>query len=85
MKIIISLPNEGEYDVEDTTPLLKNFNVEKLIGDTYFCENDGGYFSIKKDQYDKLDIEKCYCGNPVDNSNSDCVHFQLCRDHSKDA
>lgn len=52
MKIRISFPNEGEYDLEHTTPLLINFNVEKIVGDTYFCESDGGYFSIKKDQYD---------------------------------
>jgi len=29
--------------------------------------------------------KKCYCGNPVDESNSDCVEFNLCRDHKMDA
>jgi hypothetical protein len=28
--------------------------------------------------------KKCYCGNPVDESNPDCVEFNLCKDHSQD-
>ena len=28
------------------------------------------------DSNDKL----CYCGNPVDTSNEDCVKYQLCKD-----
>lgn len=27
----------------------------------------------------------CYCGNPIDWSNSDCVCFSLCKDHAMDA
>lgn len=28
--------------------------------------------------------KKCYCGNPVDESNPDCVDFNLCKDHAQD-
>lgn len=27
----------------------------------------------------------CYCGEPVDESNPDCVTFNLCKDHAMDA
>jgi hypothetical protein len=26
----------------------------------------------------------CYCGNPIDYLNPDCVHFSLCKDHAMD-
>jgi hypothetical protein len=26
----------------------------------------------------------CYCGNPVDTSNEDCVKYQLCKKHAVD-
>jgi hypothetical protein len=29
--------------------------------------------------------EKCYCGNPVDESNPDCVTFKLCKEHANDS
>jgi hypothetical protein len=27
---------------------------------------------------------KCYCGNPVDETNPDCVDYKLCKDHADD-
>jgi len=27
----------------------------------------------------------CYCGNPVDTSNPDCVEFNLCKDHQMES
>jgi len=27
----------------------------------------------------------CYCGNPVETSNPDCVEFQLCKEHALDS
>ena len=29
-------------------------------------------------------IDFCYCGNPVDVTNSDCVEFSLCEIHAED-
>lgn len=26
----------------------------------------------------------CYCGNPIDHSNPDCVEYLLCKDHAMD-
>lgn len=28
---------------------------------------------------------KCWCGNPVDESNIDCASFKLCKDHASDS
>jgi hypothetical protein len=28
--------------------------------------------------------KKCYCGKPVDESNIDCVAYNLCKDHAMD-
>ena len=28
---------------------------------------------------------KCWCGNPVDTTNPDCVDFNLCREHESDS
>jgi len=28
---------------------------------------------------------KCYCGEPVDTTNPDCVEFNLCKEHQMDA
>ncbi len=30
-------------------------------------------------------IGTCYCGEPVDESNPDCVAFNLCKGHTMDA
>ena len=27
----------------------------------------------------------CYCGEPIDQSNPDCVEFKLCKEHSQDS
>lgn len=32
----------------------------------------------------EMDGKLCYCGNPVDTSNPDCVTFNLCREHQMD-
>jgi hypothetical protein len=29
--------------------------------------------------------KKCYCGKPVDETNPDCVLYNLCEDHANDA
>lgn len=29
--------------------------------------------------------KKCHCGQPVDESNPDCIQFNLCKDHQMDA
>lgn len=31
------------------------------------------------------DNKLCYCGNPVDITNPDCVEFDLCKEHAADA
>lgn len=31
---------------------------------------------------DEQSIETCYCGEPIDESNPDCVDFNLCSDHA---
>ena len=28
--------------------------------------------------------KKCYCGQPIDETNPDCVDYQLCKDHAQD-
>ena len=33
----------------------------------------------------EMDGKLCYCGNPVDTSNPDCVTFNLCKEHQMDA
>lgn len=35
----------------------------------------GKWFSIDSK------IELCYCGNPVDMSNTDCIEYSLCQEH----
>jgi len=32
----------------------------------------------------EMDGKLCYCGNPVDTSNPDCVTFNLCKEHQMD-
>ena len=39
---------------------------------------EGEWFKIDSDS--KL----CYCGNPVDETNPDCVEFDLCKEHAAD-
>lgn len=39
---------------------------------------EGGWFEIDSDK--KL----CYCGEPVDTSNIDCVEYNLCKEHGMD-
>jgi hypothetical protein len=38
-----------------------------------------------KDFSEKWGLKLCYCGNPVDMSNPDCVEFNLCEEHQMDA
>jgi hypothetical protein len=42
------------------------------------CESD-------KDFSERWELKLCYCGNPVDTSNPDCVMFNLCEEHQMDA
>lgn len=35
--------------------------------------------------YEKSKNRKCYCGNPVDTTNPDCDHFNLCAEHASDS
>jgi hypothetical protein len=39
---------------------------------------EGEWFEIDSDE--KL----CYCGNPVDMTDPDCVEYNLCKEHSMD-
>lgn len=39
--------------------------------------------SNNEDELDS-DNELCYCGNPVDTSNPDCVLHNLCKEHEMD-
>ena len=51
--------------------------------------NEDGYYtydimsspSFNQAKY-TLPIKKCYCGKPVDTTSSDCVQFNLCKDHA---
>jgi len=53
------------------------FNIPtKLITITYNDKTIESY---------EMDGKLCYCGNPVDTSNSDCVTFNLCKEHQMDA
>lgn len=49
---------------------------EKVKNTAYSLE--GKWFEIDSDN--KL----CYCGNPVDTSDPDCVDFNLCKEHGMD-
>jgi hypothetical protein len=43
-------------------------------------------YSLEKEWYESDgDSKLCYCGNPIDTSNSDCVTFNLCKEHQMDA
>ncbi len=50
---------------------------EKVKGTAYSLE--GNWFEVDSD------VKLCYCGNPVDGSDPDCVTYGLCREHSVDA
>jgi hypothetical protein len=54
-----------------------NEEWEKIKNTPYSLE--GKWFEVDSD--DKL----CYCGNPVDTSNPDCVEFNLCKEHALDS
>ena len=49
---------------------------ENIKGTAYSLE--GEWFEI--DSNDKL----CYCGNPIDTTNPDCVEYDLCKEHAMD-
>ena len=49
----------------------------KKIKDTQYSLQ-GEWFEI--DSNDKL----CYCGNPIDKTNPDCVEYNLCKEHQLD-
>jgi hypothetical protein len=58
--------------------------------DKYRCSD--GFKKFKEVLVKHLDAvskkelpKKCWCGNPVDQGNPDCVTFNLCRDHASDA
>jgi len=55
-------------------------------------KNADGYQRFKKVLLEHLNAvpasevpKKCYCGQPVDATNADCVTFNLCKDHQMDA
>jgi hypothetical protein len=39
---------------------------------------EGKWFEIDSDN------KVCYCGNPVDKTNPDCVEYDLCKEHAMD-
>lgn len=54
---------------------------EEIVKETaYFIE--GQWFKIVPST---IPMNYCYCGKPVDTTNSDCIEFNLCEDHSDDA
>jgi len=55
-------------------------------------ENADGYRKFKEKLMEHLDAvpasevpKKCYCGQPVDTTNQDCVDYNLCSDHVMDS
>ena len=40
-------------------------------------------YSLEGKWFD-IDTKLCYCGNPVDTSDSDCVTYDLCKEHAMD-
>ena len=60
---------------EDTCELCETAS-ELLENTPYFLH--GEWLSIDSG------IKLCYCGNPVDLSNPDCVEFNLCKEHQLD-
>ena len=51
--------------------------VREEIKDTPYSLQ-GKWFELDSDD------ELCYCGNPVDTSNPDCVTYNLCKEHELD-
>jgi hypothetical protein len=61
-----------------------------LDEDEYYSAT--GYAKFKKVLLEHLNAvpasevpKKCYCGEPVDTENPDCVAFNLCKDHASDS
>jgi hypothetical protein len=40
-------------------------------------------YSLEGKWFD-IDTKLCYCGNPVDTSDPDCVTYDLCKEHAMD-
>lgn len=57
-------------------PLLMKSEGDKYADFILKCLNDKMPF-MQKEQH-------CYCGNPIDKTNPDCVEFNLCAEHSDD-
>lgn len=81
----------GHKDYELHT-ILEDFlyGIGICINDDY--ENSDGFKKFKKVLINHLGAvskdsipRKCWCGNPVNESNADCLTFSLCKDHSDDA
>lgn len=61
-----------QYYGSSLEPVSDCTELDKLFINTYSHTNE-------------IADPKCYCGNPVDMDNPDCVQFGLCNDHQLDA
>jgi hypothetical protein len=51
----------------------------------HHCDNTSARIWFDKPTSDSRSIPACFCGDPVDQTNPDCVEFGLCRGHSDEA
>ena len=58
-------------------PLLMKSDGDKYAEFILKCLNDKMPFRQKEN--------RCHCGNPIDETNPDCVELSLCAEHSTDA
>jgi len=90
---------ERELSLEERTKILdtkensnRNTFAEQEGFMSYVCDKHNiptrlitiTYNDTKLESYE-MDGKLCYCGNPVDTSNPDCVTFNLCKEHQMDA
>lgn len=83
-------PGHEDYSVET---IINDF----LYGIGICLDEDKFSFSNGFDEFKKMLIKhiegepkqerrtKCWCGNPINEDNPDCVAFNLCKDHATDA
>lgn len=83
--------------LERIFPDLKMYNEGKYLDKeemNYGAPHDvDWYYIIERLKKDGLQITNskemkrtnCYCGNPIDTTNPDCVEFNLCKEHAQDS
>jgi len=53
-KITIMFPNEGEYDIDVSIIEKWEVNAVDVLADTVFCVHNGGVFSMKINDYNRI-------------------------------